>query len=157
MLKTNVRTQKDWMDSMVRGGCDQLIGGLLKAVGRALAFARQDAGLTQEEAVERLYPKLRSVQTISTWENGWHKATPELFERLCVLYGVTPESVLKEAYHSLWKSSGEGRAVFLQGDEQELLRLYRRCTCQRHRDIAAAVLNLGLEDGKEAGLAEGEA
>ena len=129
---------------MAKGGSDRVIGGFLKAVGRAMAKARRDAGLTQEEVAARLYPRLRCVQTISTWENGRNKATPELFERLCRLYDVSPEKVLREAYRLL--ASDE---VFLRRDEEELLRVYRRCVFRRHRSLAVAVLKLGLEDGVE--------
>jgi len=55
---------------------------------------------------------------------------------------VSPEKVLKEAYRLL--ASDE---AFLRMDEEELLRLYRRCAFRRHRRLAVALLKLGLEDG----------
>ena len=133
---------------MAKGGRDRVTSGFLKALGSALTRARQDAGLTQEEVVGRLYPEVRSVQTISAWENGWNKVSQELFERLCSLYSISAESLLKEAYHLLVSDEGEARPVFLQGAEEELVRLYRRCASRAHRDIAVVVLKMGLEDGK---------
>ena len=133
---------------MAKGSRDQVTSGFLKALGRALAKARQDAGLTQEKVAESLYPEVRSAQTISTWENGWNKISEELFERLCSLCDISPESVLKEAYHLLASDESEARPVFLRGTEEELVRLYRRCTSRVHRDIAVVVLKMGLEDGK---------
>jgi len=63
------------------------------------------------------------------------------------LYGVSPEKVLKEAYHLLASDEHEGSPVFLRGDEEQLLRLYRRCASRCHRGLAVAVLKLGLEAG----------
>ena len=139
--------QRRWSDSMAKGGRHRVIGSFLKAMGRAMAKARRDADLTQEQVVKRLYPQVRSVQTIFTWENGWNKATPELFERLCGLHDVSREKVLKEAYHLLASDEHEGSPVFLRGDEEQLLRLYGRCASRCHRGLAVAVLKLGLEDG----------
>lgn len=61
-------------------------------IGRKLRQARTQAGLTQEQAAERI---LVSRQTVSNWETG--KSFPDLLSivRCSELYGVSLDALLK--------------------------------------------------------------
>lgn len=61
-------------------------------IGKKLKAARQEAGLTQEQAAERLFV---SRQTISNWEN--EKTYPDITSvvRLSDLYSISLDELLK--------------------------------------------------------------
>lgn len=61
-------------------------------IGKKLKTARQEAGLTQEQAAERLFV---SRQTISNWEN--EKTYPDITSvvRLSDLYSISLDELLK--------------------------------------------------------------
>jgi transcriptional regulator with XRE-family HTH domain len=131
---------------MARGGRDQVISGFLKGLGRALVRARRDAGLTQEEAAERLYPHVRSVQTISTWENGWNKPAPENFHRLCAVYRVAPEELMRDVYRSL-AQEGDRTPADIEGLEPLVARELARLPRELQRDLVFRWLPLATELG----------
>ena len=63
-----------------------------RALGKTLQRAREDAGLEQSEAAEKLGVH---YTTISRWENGRQKVPEAQLKSMVNLYGITP-SVLAE-------------------------------------------------------------
>lgn len=63
-----------------------------KDIGQRLREAREKAGLTQAQAVEKLgIPK---AQTLSAYENGKNSPPLEKIGEMCVLYGVSTDYII---------------------------------------------------------------
>lgn len=64
------------------------------AIRARLLTARKRAGLSQEQAGQRLNPPV-SRQAISKWEVGGGAPNPRELAELCTVYGVSADWILK--------------------------------------------------------------
>lgn len=62
-------------------------------IGFRLKRAREKCGLKQADVREQI-PEISSVQSVSAYERGENNPPLEILKKLCILYGVSSDSIL---------------------------------------------------------------
>lgn len=97
--------------------------------------ARKAAGLTQQQAADKLGV---SVYSIQNWEQGKSEPDSSVIVKMAKLYGVTTDTLYGTRFANLETIGIASTKCVLLEDEQQLLTLYRSLT----PDQQAAVLGV---------------